>query len=408
MSRRTLIKKAAAILLFCVLAFACTEKYLDMPETDIKEPVDENGYVINNSDDEEKQPELGEVLSMYERLSEEDAITDMVFDESSCKIVLNDALHFGPEEKLSVCMGCIMSEGAAKTLIFPSYKNMSFECQDSDIAFAFERDREGRALFVKENKFFYMGADGVLHESDYSEKNDSRGARFDYPSYYGVQTLQNIGVLNYSAKSGYKKTGEEEYFSKYGYTKKAYNFREGLGCIVNGENRLCFVNTLLQTEIGGSTKAIYGPDKSDESAIGYYYFENGLTRARLLEFSKSGDLLNEEEIMLKANGKRLILPRDYNIISYSCGRILLENNGKRGYMTPSGKWICDPDFSDAAPYSEGLAAVKDSNGKYGIIDMDANYIIPCVFDDISNCSSGVICAYDANTGWYVFNKICKN
>ena len=73
-------------------------------------------------------------------------------------------------------------------------------------------------------------------------------------------------------------------------------------------------------------------------------------------------------------------------------------------MTSRGKFICEPTFTYARPFFEGLAVVGEEGGKKGMIDRDGNYVIEPLFDEITDCSGGVICLYDKSCGWQIINK----
>lgn len=52
-------------------------------------------------------------------------------------------------------------------------------------------------------------------------------------------------------------------------------------------------------------------------------------------------------------------------------RFPIRENDKWGYMDKDGNVVINPQFDDAGPFSEGLAAVRignDDSGQYGYID----------------------------------------
>ena len=106
----------------------------------------------------------------------------------------------------------------------------------------------------------------------------------------------------------------------------------------------------------------------------------------------------DQDMLLSDNGKFLELPEGYTLLSYSCGIVLLEKNGKYGYMDTQGNWIAQPTFTDAKPFHCGLAVVQQ-NGKYGVIDTEGNFVLPAVYDAITNASQGIFTAYRPDEGW---------
>ncbi len=55
----------------------------------------------------------------------------------------------------------------------------------------------------------------------------------------------------------------------------------------------------------------------------------------------------------------------------------IKKDGKWGYIDKTGKIIIDPQYDDAWPFSEGLAAVMivdEETGKWGYIDKTGKYV----------------------------------
>jgi hypothetical protein len=78
---------------------------------------------------------------------------------------------------------------------------------------------------------------------------------------------------------------------------------------------------------------------------------------------------------------------------------LMQENGKIGYIDKTGKMVIPAQYSNAHPFSEGLAAVTVEN-KYGYIDTSGKMVIPPQFDNVGPFSEGL--AYvesDGNKGF---------
>lgn len=370
---------------------------------------------------------LENLKSVSEQYGESEySLTDAVFDEN-CVITLAvpDDRSFFPQTAKYVSgivlddgstaqesyftmwprMGYILlSDGSNREILTSDGKKISV-FEDRFLAFASARDSAGTPVFLDCSNGEYVGLlpDGGLVPSDYSPERDFRGVVFDYPSYYGVSDSENCRV-NYNGRGfGYFIDGENAHNVPATFDR-AFAFSEGFGCAYDSQNRLYFYNTEGRLRIAGLAVIMYGcGEYADERSLGYYYFDEGLTRATKRNYSR-GTLVSERQIFIDRKGAEFKTPADYSTYSYSNGRILLEKNGLFGYMTSRGKWICEPDYTYARPFFEGLAVVGDNNGKKGMIDRDGNYVLPQIFDEITDCSGGVICAYDSESGWSIMHK----
>ncbi len=280
----------------------------------------------------------------------------------------------------------------------------------SGIYFAGVRNIFGEPLFMDYSKGIYctIAHDGTIEESWYDPDTDSRGLSFDYPSYFGVTDDWQYQINK--TRRGYGYTIEADIRDVQDVNpiyKKAFNYSEGFGCAYDQLGRLYFFNNQGRLRIGGLGEVMYGcGERTDERSLGYYYFDDGLTRITKKQFSK-GELISERELLIDRDGDEFSLPGGYSIYSYSNGIILLQKNGLSGYMTSRGKWITDPVFSYARPFFEGLAVVGEKNGKKGVIDKTGKYVVEPYFDEITDCSGGVIALYDKGTGWYILNKMTQ-
>lgn len=150
----------------------------------------------------------------------------------------------------------------------------------------------------------------------------------------------------------------------------------------------------------------YLPDTYGAESTGMLSFDHGLAlvRRRVI-LASGGRVLSEENALINTKGGLINVPGGYNIVAYSDGMILLERDGRYGYMDHTGRWIVQPELTFAEPFCEGLAAAGYAEGQIGMIDKEGRTVVPMVFDAVSSCSDGVIAAYSAGNGWTVFNKM---
>jgi len=205
----------------------------------------------------------------------------------------------------------------------------------------------------------------------------------------------------------------------------AYNFSEGYGCVANEEGQMWFVDTdgeqtfdciNLDNKYNASGRRICEnlllPLTDGIESLGFYYFDHGLCRVRrqtydyyqLWDYDVKRTEYDDDELIY-ANGEKFTVAEGYDIQAYSDGMVLLERDGKYGYMDYTGAWAIKPQLEGAKPYIEGLAAVKQ-NGKWGMIDTAGNTVIPFKYDNIQNVSSGLIVCH-SDIGWTVFTVMSK-
>ncbi len=392
----------------------------DTPNLPVVDHEDENPSDGEN-DSENIPVSVSEYLSSFSKSAADDgySVTDAVFDENSVLFLCDmpDRSFVPQNAKYEVegheyftmwpRMGYIvLADGTQKKILAPDGNVIPFS-GEHDLSVAGARDKNNIPVFrdwSANGAYVTLSYDGTVTPSDYDEVRDSRGILFDYPSYYGVSDNEKC-VRVYSGRGfGYTIDGEDarDVITSY---KKAFNYSEGFGCAVDAQDRLYFFNEEGRLRIGGlSVIMFYGcSDVLDERSLGFYYFDEGLTRATKKNYFR-GKLVSEYQVFIDREGDEFKTPADYSVYSYSNGRILLEKDGKYGYMTSRGRWLCAPEFTYARPFFEGLAVVGDLNGKKGVIDRDGKYVIDPMFDEITDCSGGIICAYSSECGWQIFNK----
>lgn len=405
------------------------EKETDLPDDNdkITEDVSEPGN--DAKDEKEIYPTPLQFISALPAAEVSDRVlSDAVYDENSTVAICSIPDRSILPDKAKYCvdiddgngnivsetyftlwprMGFILlSDGEAREILAPDGALINVE-NDHYLSFASARTAQGIPVFLDCNtgKFVNLLSDGKIVECDYDEKRDFRGIVFDYPSYFGKNESDTCKVFYNGKRFGYTVEGEELEDVPASY-ELALNYAEGFGCAYDKDNRVYFFNEEGKLRIGGLmiNANIFGSgDINDERALGYYYFDEGLTRVTKKKYQK-GKLISEHQTFIDRKGNEFKTPQDYSIYSYSNGRILLVKDGKSGYMTSRGKWLSDPVFTYARPFFEGLAVVGEKDGKKGMIDRNGDYVIPPVFDEITDCSGGVIAVFDESTGWQVLNK----
>lgn len=207
---------------------------------------------------------------------------------------------------------------------------------------------------------------------------------------------------------------------------RAYAFSEGYACVVDDYGVLRVINTSgrvtarlryeYRTDAAhGYTymvRTYYQPFYQDIYSLGYYYFDHGLMRVRVLEHElNEGDVVNyitaDYDILIDPYGNEFDIPAGYKLISYSDGVLLLEREGRYGYYHRNGYWIAQPIYTYAIPFVEGIGIIGDDEGTVGAVDTDGNVVIPFDYEEILPPSSGVISCYSEETGWILLAKVEK-
>lgn len=210
-----------------------------------------------------------------------------------------------------------------------------------------------------------------------------------------------------------------------GYAR-AYAFSEGYACVVDDYGVLKVINTSgrvtarlryeYRTDAAhGYTymvRTYYQPFYQDIYSLGYYYFDHGLMRVRVLEHElNEGDVVNyitaDYDILIDPYGNEFELPAGYRLVSYSDGVLLLEREGRYGYYHRDGYWIAQPIYTYAMPFVEGIGIIGDVDGVRGAVDTAGNVVIPFDYEYISTPSSGVISCYSEEGGWLLLAKTEK-
>ncbi len=213
----------------------------------------------------------------------------------------------------------------------------------------------------------------------------------------------------------------------------AYNYSEGYAVVETDDTgeeekyetkELRVINTAGEVQFV-SKKVYYNKELKDycsdrflpplskgADSIGHYYFDHGLLRLRKVSYDQYqleewGVLrINmDKDVLVYPNGKEFPIPDGYTLKGYSDGIMVLERNGLYGYMDYTGRWIAEPEYSNAEPFYQGLGVVT-KNGNSGVVDTNGDFVLPLRYYYISNRSDGIMTAYSSN-GWEVFGIFTK-
>lgn len=226
---------------------------------------------------------------------------------------------------------------------------------------------------------------------------------FDSPRYYYGDTPANAALGGYA---------------------RAYAFSEGYACIVDDYGVLKVINKYgritarlryeYRTDAAhGYTymvRTYYQPIYNDIYSLGYYYFDHGYMRVRVIEHEMiEGDVVNyvtaDYDILIDPWGNEFDIPSGYKLVSYSDGVLLLERDGRYGYYHIDGHWIAQPVYSYAMPFVEGLGVLGTSDGDMGMVDTSGQIVLPFEYEYISTPSSGVIACFSVSDGWTMLAKM---
>ncbi|MBE6561896.1 MAG: WG repeat-containing protein [Ruminococcaceae bacterium] len=343
-------------------------------------------------------------------------------------------------------MGLVLVDDGYTVQLYNSDGTFAFSYTYGEYSPAYTRDKKGNPVFTKRE----IGEDGAYYDacyipgeagmipSDYDDELDGRGLYFDYPPSYGIadnnlmrlatrqtvinrdaegvetveeKTLWAFAYSQYSRLTGYKFTG-------------AFDFSEDLAAVLNEEGHLYYLgkygyqafNTLKNYYYYERyvTEYLLPPLTSGIESLGFYYYDHGLVRVRRQVVDWYGityiDTLRvavDEDVLINKKGEEFPIPAGFDIVAYSDGVILLEKDGKYGYMDHTGQWITQPIFEVARPFIEGCAVAGFHDGTTLMIDTAGNVVIPAgQYYHISDVSSGVVSAWNGKN-WEIFHKMAR-
>ncbi|MBP5255878.1 MAG: WG repeat-containing protein, partial [Clostridia bacterium] len=203
--------------------------------------------------------------------------------------------------------------------------------------------------------------------------------------------------------------------------KTVYQFtKDGVASVISFEDEVIVVNrtgkeifnrvaepvkySAAMSNVVKTHRRHLGAVNSDLSSIGMYYFDRGYCLVRYAEaHQKNIDLINISEYRLATkSGGYYTVPGNYSIVNYSDGIIVVEKDGLYGYFSIDGRWVSAASFSEARPFLQGLAVVRDENGKYGMINTEGDFILPMCFDYVSDASRGFVATWSETRGWELY------
>jgi len=386
-------------------------------------------------------------------------VVEKVTDTSEGKLVWQKTEE--PIPILEAYMGYIFADVNDRIVIYNTAgEEVRYSFDPYSFQFSYKRDEFGRPLFhqaydftasnkegtdsvtVTQFDYFYLDTNGYLYQATYNDAVHDRGLYGDYPAYFGA-TDSNLGrncIFNRVVRTTIKNFTKLETFirTRWNYTWNnepvnenvyyaAYPYSEGLACVTDEEGLMFFINE--NGDKAFETHKEYDKDFEgseprrvveklllplDEStALGCYYYDHGLVKVRRqiydynkLEYYKEMYILSDEYVIIDKYGNDFPIPVGYKVLSYSDGVILLQkNDGTYGYLDYTGAWLNMPEYEDAEPFVEGLAACK-KNGRWGVIDTTGKTVIPFMYDYIQSASSGIILCHSEN-GWNIYLKMAK-
>lgn len=283
----------------------------------------------------------------------------------------------------------------------------SFLCDiPENMALISARDSQGNPIFASpDGYFFYYREDSAFISSNYNPILDVHGAVFDFPSYYDAPTESVYRVHGDTAGSwGYRHEDGRQIVS--GIYNFAYQFSQGYGAVSTTNGRISIHNVNGYRRF--TDHSFYMPEYNGISSLGFYTFDHGLMRVREAKYDWRGNKTYDREFVIHLGNNEFFIPQDYKIESYFDGVFLLSKNGKYGYFNYLGEWICQPVYTYASPFVEGLGVIGYADGKKGVVDENGDFVVPLLFDEITQCSGGVITLYNQDEGWYILTKVTSD
>ena len=132
------------------------------------------------------------------------------------------------------------------------------------------------------------------------------------------------------------------------------------------------------------------PDVIDPDTVCAFAYDGKVYRFGI-EYSDgiSGKLIwkRREWGFIDKSGKWVIEPKFKEANPFSDGLALVcsKSNGLYGFIDRSGAWVIEPKYTTAYPFSDGLARVcSKSNGLFGFIDRSGAWVIEPTFEDPIN------------------------
>lgn len=337
---------------------------------------------------------------------------------------------------IALYMGYIFYDNGTQLILIDQDGTILQGIDDTVTIPAYERDKNGLPLFYRmswvdgayEKVYYRLSEDGksfVL--SDYDPILDGRGLTFDYPADYAMpDTTVPARVQNEDETLvGYTKNGAALTETKY---RRAFSFQNGYAAVVGDENRQEMVFLGLNGRKALSGYKMYlkkdyeryvieswrAPASYGIESIGSLYFDHGWVRVRrqiidnwAYTVYNNEYVISDTEILINEKGETFPIPSGYTLKGYSCGMLLLEKDGRYGFMDYTGAWIAQPIYADATPFVSGLATLTTQDGRVGMIDTEGNIVLSFAYEHITQCSSGLVATYHKEDGWVVYQVVTK-
>lgn len=206
----------------------------------------------------------------------------------------------------------------------------------------------------------------------------------------------------------------------------ASQFSGGTAAVTANENRrsLYFIDGYGRTVLGATNRyymaeyeryvisSYRAPLVTGAESVGSFYFDHGYVRVRkqLIDYyayQVYGNIrvIMDVDVLVDRNGAEFPIPLGYTLHAYSDGILLLEKNGKYGFMDYTGDWIAQPIYAGATAFRSGLATLTTPDGRVGMIDRAGKIILPFRYTYISPASDGLITAFDG--AWSVYKIMSK-
>lgn len=280
-------------------------------------------------------------------------------------------------------------------------------------------DAEGRYLFLRDGVYYYFDEEsGAFTESS---KTDYYGVYADKPFDEQTESRTLFPFCDgESGKWGYRDADGNTVIKAQYY--RAYEFSDGIAAVQKNKlDGLLFIDTkgkvVLDTHLkyykyNGFTAYDWyrAPEILDGQAAGCLRFDHGYMRVTVETFAlaNSTEVLYTKQALVDADGNKMRLPSDYDLVAYSDGVAVLCKNGKYGYYSHEGRWLTQPIYDGANAFVGGLGTVKDAMGKYHVFDTEGNEVVPGVFDYISSLSAGKMLCYREGQGWLLLSLYQKS
>ncbi|MBE6712246.1 MAG: WG repeat-containing protein [Ruminococcaceae bacterium] len=332
-------------------------------------------------------------------------VTDLPYRSDSMTITK----QILPAGNYTTAMGFVVKNENGKEMLFTAPDAQ--EILDSEgYRLTHYRTLAGDAVFTKdgtEGYFCYDGTSRTFFPIAFDPNFYAHASiGFALPRSYG-QSDEGKELVFENGLYGYKGTyadgNRTKKFTVPAVYPTAYNYSEGFAVMADAEGRVTIRNE--RGEEVFTEYALILPEKKDEEALGFTYFDGGLLRVIVASYDDTGSLTSRRETMINTLGQEVSVPAGYTVVSLHEGILLVTDGEFYGYLSSKGAWLSPPVYTAASPFFEGLAVVTNKDGKTGLIDSQGKSVLPCAFDRITSFSDGNALCYSEETGWYLLTKV---